>query len=192
MYPPRLGSCAHAREASAATGQAPPWGSMAGSSGESVQGPAGGNSSGAGAPVDRAERTAAGAEARPGQAGRSGSPSREGCCEREGGEKRKKKKKWWVPLLEGEWRASKNGGWEGEFGGVWKIEVCLEALLELGFSTKPPNFGVEAHMEAPTRVALTPPPPPPPRLLRPTSHHEHAIVNLSSGISAAAVWDCRR
>jgi hypothetical protein len=34
----------------------------------------------------------------------------------------------------GEWRASKNGGWEGKFGGVWKIEVCLEALLELDFT----------------------------------------------------------
>jgi hypothetical protein len=33
----------------------------------------------------------------------------------------------------GEWRASKNGGWEGEFGGVCKIEACLEALLELVF-----------------------------------------------------------
>jgi hypothetical protein len=36
MYPPRLGSCARAREASAAAGRAPPWGSMAGSSGEWV------------------------------------------------------------------------------------------------------------------------------------------------------------
>jgi hypothetical protein len=57
--------------------------------------------------------------------------------------------------LEGDWRASKNGGWEGEFEGVCKIEVCLEVLLELGFCTKPSNFGVEAHMEASTGVALT-------------------------------------
>jgi hypothetical protein len=48
-----------------------------------------------------------------------------------------------------EWR------WEGEFEGVYKMEVCLEALLELDFCTKPLNFGVEAHMEAPTGVALT-------------------------------------
>jgi hypothetical protein len=38
------------------------------------------------------------------------------------------------------WRASKNGGWEGEFGGVCKMEVCLEVPLELDFCTKPPNF----------------------------------------------------
>jgi hypothetical protein len=31
----------------------------------------------------------------------------------------------------------------------------FEALLELIFYTKPPNFGVEAHMEAPTGVALS-------------------------------------
>jgi hypothetical protein len=36
------------------------------------------------------------------------------------------------------------------------MEVCLEALLELGFCTKPPNFGVEAYIEAPTGVALIP------------------------------------
>jgi hypothetical protein len=35
------------------------------------------------------------------------------------------------------------------------MKACLEVLLELGFCTKPPNFGVEAHMEAPTGVALT-------------------------------------
>jgi hypothetical protein len=34
------------------------------------------------------------------------------------------------------------------------MKACLEALLELGFCTKPPNFGVEAQMEAPTGVAL--------------------------------------
>jgi hypothetical protein len=33
----------------------------------------------------------------------------------------------------GGWRAYKNGGWEGEFGEVCKIESCLEALLELVF-----------------------------------------------------------
>jgi hypothetical protein len=39
-------------------------------------------------------------------------------------------------------------------GGIWracKMEVCLEALPELDFCTKPPNFGVEA----PTGVSLT-------------------------------------
>jgi hypothetical protein len=56
--------------------------------------------------------------------------------------------------LEGQWRASNNGGWEREFGGACKIEVCLEALLELDFCTKPPNFGVDAHIEAPTGVGL--------------------------------------
>jgi hypothetical protein len=61
--------------------------------------------------------------------------------------------------LEGEWRASKNGGWEGEFEGVCKIEVYLEVLLELVFCTKPPNFGVETHMEAPTGVGLRLPTP---------------------------------
>jgi hypothetical protein len=66
----------------------------------------------------------------------------------------KENKKWWVPRLEGRWRASKNGGWEGEFEGVCKMKVCLEALLELGFCTKPPNFGVETHMEAPTLLLL--------------------------------------
>jgi hypothetical protein len=71
-----------------------------------------------------------------------------------GGGDGKKRKKWWGPHLEGEWRASRNGGWEGEFGGVCKIEACLEALLEMNFYTKPPNFGVEAHMEAPAGDAL--------------------------------------
>jgi hypothetical protein len=54
----------------------------------------------------------------------------------------------------GEWRASRNGGWDGKFGEVCKMKAYLEALLELGFCTKPPNFGVEARMEAPTGVAL--------------------------------------
>jgi hypothetical protein len=31
----------------------------------------------------------------------------------------------------------------------------LEALLEMDFCTKPPKFGVEAHMEAPAGDALT-------------------------------------
>jgi hypothetical protein len=35
------------------------------------------------------------------------------------------------------------------------MKACLEALLELGFCTKPPNFGVGVHMETPTGVALT-------------------------------------
>jgi hypothetical protein len=45
----------------------------------------------------------------------------------------KKRKKWWGPHLEGEWRASRNRGWEGKFGGVCKMETCLEALLEMDF-----------------------------------------------------------
>jgi hypothetical protein len=48
--------------------------------------------------------------------------------------RKKDKKKRWVPHLEGEWRVSGNGGWEWEFGGVWKIEVHIEVLLELVFS----------------------------------------------------------
>jgi hypothetical protein len=35
------------------------------------------------------------------------------------------------------------------------MEACLEALLEMDFCTKPPNFGVEAHMEAPAGDALS-------------------------------------
>jgi hypothetical protein len=35
------------------------------------------------------------------------------------------------------------------------MEGHLEALLELIFCPKPPNFGVEAHIEAPTGVALS-------------------------------------
>jgi hypothetical protein len=34
------------------------------------------------------------------------------------------------------------------------MEVHIEALLELVFFPKPPNFGVEAHIEAHTVVAL--------------------------------------
>jgi hypothetical protein len=34
------------------------------------------------------------------------------------------------------------------------MEACLEALLEMDFCTKPPNFGVEAHMEPPAGDVL--------------------------------------
>jgi hypothetical protein len=34
------------------------------------------------------------------------------------------------------------------------MEVHFEVLLELIFCTQPPNFGVGAHIEAPTRVTL--------------------------------------
>jgi hypothetical protein len=34
------------------------------------------------------------------------------------------------------------------------MKVCLEVLMELVFCSKSPNFGVEAHMEPPTGVAL--------------------------------------
>jgi hypothetical protein len=37
------------------------------------------------------------------------------------------------------------------------MESSLEALLEMDFCTKPPNFGVEAHMDAPAGDALRPP-----------------------------------
>jgi hypothetical protein len=68
--------------------------------------------------------------------------------------RKEKIKKWWGPRLEGdleglqEWRVR---------GGIWrvcKMEACLEALLEMDFCTKPPNFGVEAHMEAPLEMLL--------------------------------------
>jgi hypothetical protein len=35
------------------------------------------------------------------------------------------------------------------------MEACLETLLEMDFYTKPPNFGVEAHMKAPAGDALS-------------------------------------
>jgi hypothetical protein len=71
---------------------------------------------------------------------------------RDGDEKKGKNKKRWVPRLEGEWRTSRIGGWEWEFGGVWKIKVHIEVPLELVFSLKPPNFGEEAHIEAPMEL----------------------------------------
>jgi hypothetical protein len=37
------------------------------------------------------------------------------------------------------------------------MEACLEALLEMNFCTKPPNFGVKAHIEAPAGYVLTDP-----------------------------------
>jgi hypothetical protein len=45
--------------------------------------------------------------------------------------------------------------WKGRFGEASKMEGDLEALLEMDFCTKPPNFGVEANMKAPTGDALT-------------------------------------
>jgi hypothetical protein len=38
------------------------------------------------------------------------------------------------------------------------MKVHIEVPLELVFCPKPPNFGVEAHIEAPTGVALIDPP----------------------------------
>jgi hypothetical protein len=43
---------------------------------------------------------------------------------------------------------------EGRFGGASKMKGHLEALLEMDFCTKPPNFGVEARLEAPAGDAL--------------------------------------
>jgi hypothetical protein len=34
------------------------------------------------------------------------------------------------------------------------MEACLESLLEMNFCSKPPNFGVETHMETPAGDAL--------------------------------------
>jgi hypothetical protein len=67
----------------------------------------------------------------------------------------KKIKKRWSHVWRGEWRASRNGGWEWEFGGVWKMKAHIEVPLELVFCPKPPNFGVEAHIEVPTGVSLS-------------------------------------
>jgi hypothetical protein len=73
-----------------------------------------------------------------------------------GGGDGKKERNGGAHIWRGKWRASRNGGWEGEFGGASKMEGHLEVLLELCFFTKPLKFGVEAHMEAPTGVALRP------------------------------------
>jgi hypothetical protein len=67
---------------------------------------------------------------------------------------KERNQKWWASVWRGICRASKNGGWEGRFGWVCKIEAYLEVLLEMNFCTNPPNFGVEAHMEAPAGDAL--------------------------------------
>jgi hypothetical protein len=67
---------------------------------------------------------------------------------------RKKERNGGAHIWRGKWRASRIGGWEGEFGGVCKMEACLEALLEMDFCTKPPNFALEAHMETPLEMLL--------------------------------------
>jgi hypothetical protein len=87
------------------------------------------------------------------------------------------------------------------------MEVHLEVLLELIFCTQPPNFGVEAHIEAPTGVALNRPPfclllqIPPPTLHFPFkrgTHHflsffptQPPIISLPCGVTvASAVVRC--
>jgi hypothetical protein len=71
------------------------------------------------------------------------------------GMRRKKKiKKGGSHVWRGEWRASRNGGWEWEFGGVWKMKVHIESLLELVFCPNPSNFGVEAHIKPPLELLL--------------------------------------
>jgi hypothetical protein len=72
------------------------------------------------------------------------------------------------------------------------MEACLEALLEMDFCSKPPNFGVEVHMEAPAGDALTDVfrcrplvRPPLPSLLRCRWYHlSSAVAALSSRLSA--------
>jgi hypothetical protein len=63
-----------------------------------------------------------------------------------GGEKERKrnekKENDGAHALEGLWRPSKNG------------HLGIEVLLELSFFIKPPNFGVDAHLEAPTGVVI--------------------------------------
>jgi hypothetical protein len=53
----------------------------------------------------------------------------------EGGKERGNRKNGGTHVWRGEWRASRNGGWEGGFGGTCKMEVHLEAVLELFFFT---------------------------------------------------------
>jgi hypothetical protein len=69
-----------------------------------------------------------------------------GGCRREVGRKREKemrKKNMMGPTLwRGLWRPSKNG------------HLGIEVPLELSFFIKPPNFGVDAHLEAPTGVVI--------------------------------------
>jgi hypothetical protein len=60
---------------------------------------------------------------------------------------KKRNKKGGTHYWRGGWRPSRNGGLKGEFEGVCKMEVRLEALLELYFCTKPLNFGVETHIK---------------------------------------------
>jgi hypothetical protein len=43
---------------------------------------------------------------------------------------------------------------EGDLEGLWEWRLGGEALLELSFFTKPPNFGVGTHMEVFAGVAL--------------------------------------
>jgi hypothetical protein len=66
-------------------------------------------------------------------AGGGGEELATGCCEPGQGTRGGGRKIVGPTVWRGEWRTSKNGGWEGEFGGVCKIEACLEALLELVF-----------------------------------------------------------
>jgi hypothetical protein len=99
---------------------------------------------------------------------------------RQGEEEGKKEKNGGAHVWRG-WRASGNGGWEGEFGGASKMEDCLEVLLELCFCTKPLKFGVEVHMKAPIGVALR---------LRPTregkkERHAGALPRHSSSVRKA-------
>jgi hypothetical protein len=57
-----------------------------------------------------------------------------------GGEKKRKKiKNGGSHVWRGGWRVSRNGGWEWEFGRVWKMEVHIEIPLELVFS---PNLQI--------------------------------------------------
>jgi hypothetical protein len=69
------------------------------------------------------------------------------------GEEMGKKKEMVGPTFGGgQWRASRNRGWEEEFGRASKMEGHLEVLLELCFFTKPLKFEVEDHTKASTGV----------------------------------------
>jgi hypothetical protein len=64
---------------------------------------------------------------------------REAGKERNGKKQKKRKGKIVGPTVgRVGWRPSKNGGWEGGFGGVCKMETCLEVVLEMCFFVNPP------------------------------------------------------
>jgi hypothetical protein len=60
--------------------------------------------------------------------------------DREGRRRGRKKRMVGPTVWSGEWRASSNGGLDVEFGGICKMEVHLEVLLELHFFHQTSKF----------------------------------------------------